>query len=456
MSCAPIDLQGDTACQYAQLGQACGGTLECAAPYACVDGGCGVFFGTNPCVPSSTSCALGDDCSYWANHTGSGPDPCFSSGFVCGTVTNTAGTAYIGTCIAPSVVDPADGFPFSYWPCNSAANQCAPADYSSQTTSSTCAHSWYVDEVRSALQGLAATPICLASCQTSADCSSLTENCVNGACVQVYCFADSAQDATFFTQLQGSPAVSSDSSVLFQPCSPIGGADSYCLPQYDQLLGVASGLCYRVGAVDAGGLGAACNPNMYGSDPSGLCAPGFLCDQGTCLQWCDVFDKYVSPCTGSDSCLVNHNIALSINRTVARGIGVCAQQCDPYNPPTASGNGCGPVDGSATCTPQAPVCKLTGEDTNLSPAPGLCLNGIATPLAVGSLCNPVADWADPCVSSAICAASATGGSYVCTQLCDLHPSGGAASSCQAPTTCQALACQNSNGTAVCTHKGICQ
>jgi hypothetical protein len=230
------------------------------------------------------------------------------------------------------------------------------------------------------------------------------------------------------------------------------------LPQFDNAINAASGLCIRVGGPDAGGLGAACNGNLYGNDPSSLCAPGFLCDQGTCLQWCDVDDPYVSSCTGNNSCIVNHSLPINVNRTVARAAGVCGEQCDPYNPPPDTGNGCDAITSLLACTAQGPVCKLTGDDSSSTtyPPAGLCLNGIANPVAVGAICNPVAASADPCVSGAVCAPQVDGGSYVCTQLCDLHPAHGAQPSCPSPQTCVSLTCQNPNGTSVCTHKGICQ
>jgi hypothetical protein len=451
MSCAAIDNQGNNACLFSQFGQPCGnGSPDCATPYACIGGTCGIAQNGPHCVASSTSCAIGDDCSQFANNP-SGNDPCMISGYGCARVgINDAGTAYIGACIQPFVVDPANGFPLQYWPCNSADNQCGPLDYSSQSTASTCASFWGANSGH---------PVCMQSCQTSSDCASVVENCVNGACVPVYCWADdqAAPGAVaYYNSLQGAGTVSGDSSVLFQPCQNIGGAPSYCLPQFDNLLNAGSGLCIRVGGPDAGGLGAACNGNLYGNDPSALCAPGFLCDQGTCLQWCDLDDPFVSSCTGNDTCIVNHSLPISVNRTVARAAGVCAQQCDPYNPPPAAGNGCDAITSLAACTAQGPVCKLTGEDSNLSPPAGLCLNGIANPIAVGSICNPVEAWPDPCVSGAACIPEADGGSYVCTQLCDVHPSHGAQPSCQSPQKCVALACQNSNGTNVCTHKGICQ
>jgi hypothetical protein len=452
MSCSAIDNQGNNACLIGEGGQACGAGVECATPFVCIGGACAFVHNATPiCAPSSASCAVGDDCSSFANGTGGSVDPCFNSGLFCNKVgVNDAGSAYIGACIQPIAVaqdSSGFGFPLSFLPCKPSDNQCGPLIGSSQNTPSTCASFWAANN---------GTPVCMQSCQSSSDCASIAENCVNGACVPVYCWANGAPAAAYYSTNQGSPAVSSDISVLFQPCNDIGGAPSYCLPQFDNLLGVSSALCIRVGGASSGGLGAACNGALYGNDPSSLCAPGFLCYQGTCLQWCDVDDKFISPCTGNSTCTVHQGLPLFVNPTVDRGLGVCAQPCDPYNPPSASGNGCMPLDDTSTCTAQPPVCKLTGQDTNLSPPPGLCLNGIASPIPVGTICNPVEAWPDPCVSGALCLGQADGGSYVCTQLCDLHPQHGAQPSCVSPTTCRPLACSNSNGTAACTHKGICQ
>jgi hypothetical protein len=363
---------------------------------------------------------------------------------------NSSNTAYVGACLIPFVVDVSGGFPSQFTGCNPSNNLCAPLNGSAQSTASVCASFWGANN---------GNPVCMQGCQTSSDCTSLAENCVNGACVPVICWADDVATpgaVAYYNSLQKSPVVSADTSVLFEPCADIGGAPSYCLPQFDNTINAASGLCFRVGGATAGGLGAACDGNLYGNDPSSLCAPGFLCDQGTCLQWCDVDDKYVSPCTGNDTCIVNHALPLVINKTIARGAGVCAQQCDPYNPAGPDGNGCGPITNLAACTAQDPMCKLTGEDTNLSPPPGLCINGVANPIAIGSICDPVSAWADPCVSGAVCTGEIDGGSYICTQLCDVHPNGGAASSCVAPATCHPLSCPNApNGSGLCTHRGFC-
>jgi hypothetical protein len=250
--------------------------------------------------------------------------------------------------------------------------------------------------------------------------------------------------------------VSADPSVLFQPCPAIGGSPSYCLPQFATALFRAVGICTRVGRPGAGGLGAACNGRLYGNDPSSLCAPGFLCDQGTCLQWCDLHDPYVSSCTGKNTCIANPALPfvkppLPLNDAgaVSRAVGVCVQQCDPYNPPTIE-NGCDPIAASDACTAERPVCKPPVADSDQGPA-GLCLNGIANPIAVGSLCNPVADWGDPCVSGAICFPD--GSSYVCRQLCDVNPGDGGSTSCQPPTNCVALPCNSYTG--LCAHEGVC-
>jgi hypothetical protein len=451
MTCSPLDNAGNTACLYAQGGQACGGSVACAPPYVCLgDAGCQVPLNTTQCRTSSTSCQIGDDCS--SAFTGGGVDPCNRDGLWCAFLGRNSVGRPIGACLQPFVILPdpqiSAGFPSNYATCNPTKNRCQPANGTSQQTAPVCATYW------NAANG---NPVCLESCQTSNDCSSLAEHCVGGACVPVYCYYQDPTTAAQYTASQGSPTVSSDALVLFQPCQITGDSPSYCLPQFDNFL--TSGLCFRVGVAGAGGLGAACNPRMYGNDPSSLCAAGFLCEHGTCVPWCDLDDKYVAPCKqntqGNIGCATNPNLPLPQSGSVTRATGVCIEECSPYQPDSDAGSGCQPLTEDLTCTAQIPLCKLTGNDGDLIPAPGVCVNGIGNPLPVGALCNPVSGWADPCVTGALCQSQLDGGSFACFQICDPKPATTPPPpSCPAPTHCQAFGCATDTG--FCKHQGICQ
>ncbi len=407
-------------------------------------GGCLVPLTADTCGPDA-ECQVGDDCSAFYNDGGA--DPCMKDGLFCALLGVTPAQALLGGCLQPFVTDPADGFPSSSTPCNPANNRCSPAADSAQNTPSVCASYW---------AAAGGAPVCLASCQSSTDCSSLAENCVNGTCVPVYCYADGMLQsgmtvADYFTTLQGSPVVSPDNTVLFQPCEPIGGAPSYCLPQLDALTNAASGICFRVGEGDAGGIGSACDSNLYGNNGSiPLCAQGFLCNQGSCLSWCDVSGQSGTPCLTNTTCVVDTYLPFIVSPTT-EGTGVCVQPCDPYAVLGDAGNGCVPFVDDAVCREAIPVCKLTGSDTNPAPPPGLCVNGVANPLPVGAICDPVSV-VDPCVSNAMCLPY--GSLYVCAQLCDADPPVDVPSTCTAGTTCQPLPCNNATG--LCDHEGACQ
>src|SRR5262249_5355589 len=151
------------------------------------------------CAASSSSCAIGDDCSATFNQGIS--DPCIAHGLFCAYLgINSSNTAYVGACLVPFVVDPTNGFPFSNWAgCNPSNNLCAPVNGSAQSTASVCASFWGANR---------GNPVCMQGCQTSNDCTSMAENCVNGACVPVICWADDVATpgaVAFYNSYQGSP-----------------------------------------------------------------------------------------------------------------------------------------------------------------------------------------------------------------------------------------------------------
>ncbi len=448
MACVPLVGDGGlTACIISQGGQACGDGLDCAAPYACLgDAGCLIPLNTTTCK-ATAPCAVGDDCS--AHFNLGSADTCLKDGLFCGYLgVNASQTAYVGACLQPFVVPP-PSFPGSFTQCLPSNNLCLPAT-GAQRTAPICGSFWYT--------AASAADICMESCTTTSDCSSLAEQCVGGACVPVYCYVSDGPTADAWTTAQGSPVVSADAGVLFQSCNLGGDTPSYCLPQADPNYDahgdqLTSGICMRVGGSTAGGVGAACDPNMYGNNPGALCAAGFICERGTCLPWCELHDKYVSPCVqnalNNIGCAQSLTLPLPANITITRSTGVCIEECDPYAPANDAGNGCTPFNEDLTCTEASPVCKLNGQDNYL--AAGVCLTGAASPIPVGGACDPVSGWTDPCVSGAQCTVVDAG--FACAQLCD--PAGSASTShCPSPTTCNALGgCQTTTG--ACTHQGIC-
>ncbi len=444
MSC--FSLAGDSGfavCRFAQYGEACGPGVDCAPTLVCLgDAGCQVPLNVTDCT-ADAPCQIGDDCS--AHFNAGIADPCHKDGLFCGNLgLNASQTAYVGVCARPFVVEP-PSFPAGHTSCDPSNDLCLPARGSAQRTAPVCGTFWNANS---------GNPVCLEACTSTFDCSSLAELCVGGACVPVYCYVSDGATATTWSSLQGSP-ISADAGVLFQPCNLDGDTPSYCLPQADPNYDatgheLVSGICFRVGGVDAGGLGASCDPNLYGNNPSAMCAAGLVCERGTCLPWCELQDRYVLPCTGDTGCEPSVDLPLPANPTIVRSTGVCMQECNPYQLATDAGDGCEPFVAGAVCIAQPPVCKLNGEDNYL--AAGVCLAGVANPIAVGGACDPVSGWTDPCESGSMCVLQLDGGSFDCAQICD--PAGNVATSiCPAPTTCQALGCANASGT--CTHQGVC-
>ena len=301
---------------------------------------------------------------------------------------------------------------------------------------------------------------------TGDDCDSLVWDCVQGTCKPNYCYAagtlplpDSGMGPaslalTVFQQANGGLPISGDPHVLFNPCTLDAGYPTACLPQYDSLTNASTGICVRVGGAQNGGWGAVCDPSPNRNNSAGLCRTGTYCDKGTCLPWCDLGTSAFLQCPSDTTCSRLPPGALSSTPSgITNSIGVCAEACNPYFDATA--NTCLPfaIDGGVPPL----VCKFSESQTDSFPSPGICVAGVASPIAVGLPCEPFG-WLDPCVSGAQCESknSGDGGpAFECSQLCDPVPSPGITTpACPTGTTCQASqSCAQTGG---CSHEGWCQ
>ncbi|MHB8416970.1 MAG: hypothetical protein ACYDCL_02770 [Myxococcales bacterium] len=468
--CLPQD-GGRSVCFIgSRVGDPCGtGLWGCAYGLDCVDGGC-VRPSTSESCPSSRdggSCLPGDDCTSYANQIyGTGvlsADPCQSYGLDC---EQTFGGSYpfparTFLCTEPEVLSPPN-FPaasevFSQYSVCGALSNCTPVP--GDTAQVGCGD-FYIP----ALGSLA--PVCVELCQRPDDCGSLAWDCLGaspgsaGQCLPNYCYAEndsSGNDiASAITSVQGTP-VSAQISVLFKPCAN-GGADTVCLPQNDNGWNTTTGICYRVGAADAGGVGASCDPTGARADLGGLCASGTLCFKGTCLPWCDTGNPTVSPCRAGQRCVAIGG-ALVSSTANDNGTGVCTETCNPYL--DAGWNGCPQTSGAPPS-----VCKPAGTDNDIYPSPGVCVGGSSSSAALGQPCDPFG-WVDPCASGSLCAPNKGGTGFACAQICDPQPSPGLSEpSCAAESTCRPLGppwCVDYNNGAPadggapysCFHLGVC-
>ncbi len=471
--CRPAGDGGRSLCYIgSQPGDPCGtGTWGCTGGLACQKGKCAMpstgqlcpRSGNNPCLP-------GDDCTSFADQvyggSNSGQDPCQNWGLDCEEVlplgSSLPFTAGTFICMDPEVIGPPN-FPlalsvFSQFSVCGAGSSCGPLP--GDTAPVGCG-SFFVEGVSGNTIVGYQVPVCVEMCQHADDCGSLAWDCVGatstapGECLPNYCYAEadsSGNDiATAIGQAQGTP-VSSQVSVLFKPCGD-AGANTVCLPQNDNTWNTTTGVCYRVGGPDAGGVGASCDPTGARSDLGGLCANGTLCFKGTCLPWCDTGNSTVAACQAGQSC-VAFGGALVSSTANDNGTGVCTQSCNPYL--DAGWNNCSEIDGGPPF-----LCKPAGTDNDLFPSPGVCVGGLSAPVPLGSSCDPFG-WVDPCPSGALCAPSDAGTSFACAQVCDPEPTPGIHEpACPAPSTCQRLGppwCVNYNNASTgysCYHVGVC-
>jgi len=454
-----------------QPGDPCGaGLWGCTDGLACISGSCALPSTNQACPRDGGLCLPGDDCTDFGNQVYGGSaaaDPCQNSGLDCEEVLPLGNTLPFaaGTflCFEPEVVSPPD-FPlaaedFSQYSVCSPQSDCAPVP--GDTAAVGCGSFFIEGEQGNAVVGYP-VPVCVELCQSPDECGSLAWDCLGaaggsqGQCLPNYCYAetDSSGDdiATALGNAQGTP-VSSDISVLFQPCSH-GGPNTVCLPQNDNNWNTTTGICYRVGPPDAGGVGASCDPTGARTDLGGLCAAGTLCFKGTCLPWCDTGNRTVASCqTGQDCVAVGGSLVSSTAND--NGTGVCTESCNPYL--DAGWNSCPVVDGGPPL-----VCKPAGTDNDFFPSPGVCVGGSSASLALGQPCSPFG-WVDPCPSGAVCApAGDAGTAFVCSQVCDPQPSPGIDEpACPTGATCTRLGppwCVNYNNASIdyaCYHVGVC-
>jgi hypothetical protein len=435
------------------VGDPCGaGQWGCANGLVCSGGSCQFPTSGLVCPRADGGCGLGDDCYnalVAAINSGSGNDPCFVGGLDC----VQSATSYI--CNQPEVLPP-PYFPLleisqDYSICDPTQSLCTP--YPGDPAATGCGTVYF--EALNAQQKIIAAPapVCEERCQQPDDCGSLAQDCIGGFCVPNYCYAQPDQTgldvAALLTTALGVP-VSSDAGVLFQPCAH-GGPNTLCLPQNDNGWNTTTGVCYRVGGPDAGGVGASCDPAAPRTNQGALCREGTFCMKGTCYPWCDTGGSI--PCSGSQTCVPVQGALISSTAN-PHGAGVCLDNCNLYQ--DAAHNGCP----AAPCgSPQA-LCKPSGVDSDVFPVPGICVGGPAAPVAVGQSCDPYGR-VDPCVSGAVCSVTLAGTSFVCAQVCDPAPSPAVENttpSCPAPAACHGVGaplCTNAVSGGACKHVGVC-
>jgi hypothetical protein len=434
----------------AAVGDACGppGGWGCTNSLVCVNGTCQFPHTGVACPrPDAGGCIPGDAC--YNALVGSGADPCQGWGYDC-LATNNA-DRYV--CQVPEVVHPPNfplaGFASAYSACVPSHDYCEP--YPGDSADFGCGQ-FFTNSAGTPL----VTNVCVERCATGDDCGSLAWDCIGGRCIPNYCYAapDSQNNdiASILASAQGTPVSKDALSTLYKPCAN-GGPNTTCLPTYDNNWNTTVGLCYRVGAPDAGGIGANCNAAGSRSDVGALCQTGTMCLKGTCLQWCDV-SHLGTPCPSTQSCIALGSPFITSSSN-GFGVGVCSESCDPYQ--NAANNGC-PVQ---PCNMPFKVCKPSGIDNDVFPSPGVCVGGVDVPVAVGQACNPFLP-RDSCVSGALCVSSPAGG-YACEQVCDPSPSAGRTPpACPTSQTCTGLKppyCFNSTNQAhgyACYHMGVCQ
>jgi hypothetical protein len=445
--CRANDAGFSTCFVGAQLGDPCGPSLwGCTNALVCNAGGTCQFAQTADTCPHTDGgpCFEGDNCLVGLQ---AGMDTCAPWGFDC---LAGAGSSY--ACQVPAVFHPpsfpiASGLSANYSVCDPRRNHCEP--YPGDPAPIACG-SFYVPAAGGPVN------VCVETCQTGDDCGSLAWDCLGGQCQQNYCYAapDSTGNdvAAQLTNIQGTPVSKVPTDVLYKPCAH-GGPNTVCLPTYDSLWNTTTGLCFRVGGPDAGGIGASCKAAGPRTDLSQLCASGTMCLKGTCLQWCDT-SRLGTPCPSTQACVAVGG-ALITSSANPFGVGVCTETCDPTQ--NAANNSCPQV----SCGQPYKVCKPSGIDNDIFPAPGDCVGGVDQPVAVGQSCDPTLE-RDPCVSGALCVSNGQGG-FACAQVCDPTPSPGVTpQACPSTQSCIGLGppyCFNQTNRAngyACHHLGACR
>jgi hypothetical protein len=446
--CRPNDAGFSTCFIGVQPGDPCGpGQWGCTNALVCNAGGSCQFAQTPDTCPHTDGgpCVVGDNCKVALF---AGNDDCAPWGLDC---LAGAGTSFV--CQVPAVFHPpnfplAGGLSANYSVCSPGRNNCEP--YPGDPAPVACG-SFYVASVGAPVN------VCVESCTTGDDCGSLAWDCINGQCQQNYCYAakDAAGNdvATELTAIQGTPVSNDPLATLYKPCAH-GGPNTVCLPTYDSLWNTTTASCYRVGGPDAGGLGASCKVAGAREQLSQLCAAGTMCLKGTCLQWCDV-SRLGTPCPSTQSCVAVGG-ALITSSATPFGVGVCTETCDPTQ--NAANDSCPQI----SCGQPFKVCKPSGIDNDVFPAPGNCVGGVNQQVPVGQACDPTLE-RDPCVSGALCVNNGQGSGFLCAQVCNPSPSPGVtAQPCPGGTACVGLGppyCFNQTNRAngyACHHLGVCR
>jgi len=452
LTCSTLNDAGLSLCLAPSGGSACTSDADCPSPYWCVQSICNIATNKADCNNKPAgSCVLGDICVQTNSELSkveNGGDPCLASGLVC-LIASTDGICVPQSVEAPGYWSP-DGDPFDYGICNPADSKCEAYYTGADQQASVCAP-FFLTADR-----------CVESCNTGDDCDNIAWDCVNHGCMPNYCFAaghnitNDAGWAGYLTPFQtqnGGLTISDDPHVLFNLCPEDAGFPTVCLPQYDDLLGVSTGECVRVGGAGSGGWGDPCDPNPYRNNLGGLCGFGTYCQLGTCMPWCDIGSPEIIQCPAGTLCQPMPTGPLSSTTTGStNAIGVCAVDCNPYTDDTQNSCQAFPTDGG-----QAGVlgCKLSGNGSDTSPAPGNCVALVDSPIAVGQTCAPFG-WIDPCVSGAQCVQVADAGvNFVCRQICDPEPSTNAPATITCPSGQSCVKFTNCSS-GVCSHVGDCE